>query len=948
MKKLNKILAFVLCAVMLMGLAPVALNSETVVAADAVSSTEETLETGIIQGENDLVILYDEVFDSANPTKHLLVGYLFGLVTGKISNQEGLETVVFDGTENFERVIIVWGQSTTLPHQSGYIKTYTDAHKGTEKLVWTQKCTVNYPENAYRCYSGTASNPRTQAVFEKIEDIEAGHLYNFYDNETPCELTLTSQATMKLTLGCYLEWNYMNFKFDHSNLLVYCQGFDFTVGSNVKFSYADANAASHRPIVVNGELTGTNTVYVPGESFQNNQQTVTLNGGQYQYVCLRSRSAQITHTGITFNLHLGAVRFVHDNFCALFGNDTYTGCTMNVYMNGTDFKYDLYLLGGTESGKSSAYAGVPGVSGTTLNMYINSAYFNEGGGIIGSRVTDGTVNKDYNASGLTVNMFIKYLDNVGSSGVNAVTPEKNSDGNDVSGITSSVYYDNMICSDDDYAESVYNNFDNKYKLSTEDSTAVYCGNSGTNTYKYVDGSGTVASATWEMDASLYHNQLILNTGDSTEDAAVYCRHCLDTMKITPDANGGPTIYVDSVNGHDGNTGYTVNEPKKTLDVASQAVKKWNRGGTVMVCGNSVFTDSKISDAGGELTISSMDNGAGTLYTAQIVNSIVVYTDLAFSNLSFRGTSSIKYFFLNWHNFRADDNCIYNASEGNDSFKLALVSGARGSMPAQIEQNATDKSGIDQKIELNGLDWAYVFAGTKLTNGKINGVSKDYGCNPDLSVNCSGNTNIIVSDGANVRIVDLVNNGVVARLYTTHSSIKLNTVSDGTIIAANPEADTTVINGNFGSVNSEEHVHVIDNTKLVHNGEVQTRVVEGNQNEAVRVGFTTSANWVDTNKVVEFGVVMAAVSNKDNIAYISGTNDAELLVGKSIAYDTEARNYLYNGTDDTVTFRGLLEFNEAGYLTAEFAARPYAVVDGSETVGGKYTVIGDIVEFCHTK
>ena len=78
MRNFKRFVAFVLCAVMLVGLVPVAFENAKVV---AVSD-----EDGIVQGENDLVIRMMQEFNPELAECHLLPAYIFENVGKKYEN----------------------------------------------------------------------------------------------------------------------------------------------------------------------------------------------------------------------------------------------------------------------------------------------------------------------------------------------------------------------------------------------------------------------------------------------------------------------------------------------------------------------------------------------------------------------------------------------------------------------------------------------------------------------------------------------------------------------------------------------------------------------------------------------------------------------------------------------------------------------------------------------
>lgn len=965
MRNFKRFVALVLCAVMLAGITPVAINTNKVVAAD--TPAVETAATGIIQGENDLVILYDK----QNLTgQYFYVSYLILYTTYSSPTIEGF---VGKSVKEFDRTIIVFTSdyevkpTDSLTSSAIYAKFYSGSSLGTENVVFTQKCTVTNPEYVVKIEekpdAGNKTTPNYTYMKETIEaelatSGKTTKLYNFYNNSDPTQnayfimdqATYTKDGVDKTTLlimkfGCNVTFDFMNMMYTQKNVCFYAQGFDFTIGKNVKFLYGDENNSgaggeTYRPIVVNGS-------YLNNKSFQKNEQTITLLGGNYQYALPRSRSTHKDLTDLTINLVLGNIRLLHGTYNGIVGNDTLNGTTINVYMNGTDYRDPLYILDGTEYGTSSAAASAS-ITDSTINFYITDAEFNEKGGIVGSRVPGDAGDVAYTVNSLDINVFIKEI--TLKDGY-TFAPEVDSNGNAVANVNSSIYYDANFLPSDTYGESVINNFDNAYTVSVEDSDPAYCTSGGTGFYAYEDAEGNLVSETWTCEAATAHDEIRYNVGgDSENPASVYCRHCHYKHVLETDEYGNPIIYLDSVNGKAGNSGYSAEYPKVSLTNACDAVKKFQRGGTIVICGNSSFNDSVLNDTNGMLTLTSMENGEGGYYTIQFKGALVSHNDLYFDNLHIKGTEDVKTIFLNYKNFVVYDNCEYYPLDEAAPYRLGIVAGARGSQPAQIESYATDLADVEQCIDLYALDWAYVMAGTKNTTHQFEaeGPFVTINCSPDLAVNCYGKTDVYVYGQARVANVDLVNNGVVANFYFENNNLVFDDVDPETYPLFSYTEDVTAIHGDLSAVNTAELVYVYDYDIF---GEVSYQEKrDGEKLLGGRVTFTTAdefADWVDKAVVKEFGVLMTVAGSEWSMKYMEDSHAGG--VGKSVCFDETHNDYRYDG-ENPVEFSGqILCQDEEGndmsdvYMENAFAAVPYAVVDSAEA-GGAYTVIGNFAFF----
>ncbi len=996
MKIFNRILAFALCAVMVFGIVPVAFNEGNTV-------TALTTPSGVIQGTNDLVIRYNQPFDSDLPELHILPAYIMRYATDEAqANSAGLPYAQYD------RIIILFAQSTTLTVQTAtawetHVKLYTNSFNGSEKFVFTQKCYIQNPELVYDFTSGTYAgkdSARTTGVFAKAEGVVANSTLNYYDSDNESEnvtISLPTEAKfksytddsvertaltqIKFVLGCDVTFDYIRFNFTTSNPFFFCQGFDLTIGENVEFIAA---SEVYRPIVINGTyVSTTNNASFHGKhagSDSYNTQSITLLGGQYQYVSPRSRNANSdVPSGKTINIHLGNVEFnTAGESIEFLGNDDFNLSTVNVTIDGATFKNYVYIFGGTTF---AAGEDIPSADGATVNIYYKSATIDKY--FVGvRRFESGSTRKMLTHNGAKTNVYV--LNSVKGNGLRG---NYLSGGvGEISGLTTSVYYNPAFAD----ATSDFKYFDNYYTYSMEDSTVEHkCGEAseGANVIKYVDSNGVLQANEWNckvLEAHTYHAGLI-------GDTPVYmCENCYDNA-LQLDDNGKPVVYINSTLADDeGHSGLAPEEPFEKLGNAFSALAKWGMGGTVVITGPCYFFGSdyglthnnlNLTDAGDTVTITSVFNdvdyrdaweGDDPLANVAEANKhentktgdacwiTVGYTkfnnDIVIDGIDFIATNSKKTWFMNYNDliitennrtfalsggFKDDNHPV--KGEGDPAAWLAITAGSARADSATVGTGDFGEQTIDLR---HGYIWQVINGNKYCNDAKLGcGSITDH---TDAPV-CD--TTVYIHEGVEVIGIDTTSLSgwdTDMRVYfvdNTPNIVYRTYAGSGYIDEDGDLTNVEILVSEDQLATTAERIYVYD-ADFFGTAQHGNRLEPEKNGYAARLTYTTSAEWVDTNGVTEFGVLMSTAANKANIAYVSVKSQAVNGVAKSVAYDDELRNYIYDGKSDVVTFRGTLVYDGAtaqSQIGTAFAAAPYAVVPATDNVG-YYTVIGETTVF----
>jgi len=193
MKKLNKILAMLLCAVMIVGVMPFVANENNDV--HAISAEDNDVQ-GVVQGPNDgvLIVTGNASFDNISKA-----------VAGNKVNSNGNSN-----GDAFDRIIVLFLYSKSMGADSLAFKT---GLTGNENIVWTHKCTLTNTNYVWELSAKDAAiTPTTRS---------AG-LYNGYNAlNTNYKLTFINAAAKYIRFGCNMEWNYLNVHYVESNKIFF-------------------------------------------------------------------------------------------------------------------------------------------------------------------------------------------------------------------------------------------------------------------------------------------------------------------------------------------------------------------------------------------------------------------------------------------------------------------------------------------------------------------------------------------------------------------------------------------------------------------------------------------------------------------------------------------------------------------------------------------------------
>lgn len=1007
MKKLNKILAFVLCAVMLMGLAPVALNGETVVAADAADGVD-----AVVQGENDLVFV---VTNSGSATyiasDHLIKALTVTMTNLPINSTLAGVTGSVKAVTDAERVILVY--ASDLPLSNGNL--YANATPGTANIVITQKCKITKTDYVFGL-DFTAANVYTCTPYASLSASlkPADGVYNYFEGAnakiftTAMKPVYTSNITV-FKLGCANTWDYLNYSVPTTNCLIYCHGFDFTIGENVNITSAaaDANGDVEKekirwPIVMNGDYHSKAT---------STTQTVKLLSGTYHYVSLRSRAATSNALfGKTINLTLGDITVKANNYMnALIANDNFSGGTMNVTFDGVNFASgSYYIMAGTNFTSKLN----PTIKQSTVNLYVKDATFANARGIYGAYVPSGEVNVPHLYEQFTVNVYVHNFKGsfIKLNTGNAPSAEGGVETLDSTKITTSLYYDPMKIN----ASAVEDQFHNYYTLSSENSTInAECGETGNNTFKYLDKNGEVVSTTWtipmECDLHTYYYAM-------RDDACIaFCGDCYHEAPVDM-FEGKPVVFVNSTLVDDaGHSGCSASEPFETLRSAFDVLNKWGMGGTVVLTGPCYYTDGEdgsgtnamnLANAGGTVTITSVydevdyrntlaEDPLADVIAANknentksgdacwvAVDYIKFNNDMVMDYVDFIATNNTKTWFMNYNDLTVMDTCAtyVNANQvdtgeddenGNDIYAAAWTdsihpakgdaTGDRwlnittGTARGEAVSKGTGEFGT-QNIVINAGNVYQILSGNKYTIPRNLGSPLNTEDTPLMEGEAPVVvTNIYIGGSTRVRAIDTYTDyegwDIETYIHFTNGATNIqHYLSDGAGLKTKDgeevfDPDKIII------LTSAEKIADSAQYVFSYDSEFGGAPVHGVRDSgyATRLSYTASAEWIDTNKVVEFGALLSTAANMDNITYVAVKGEAVNGVAKSVAFDSELKNYMYDGVNDDVTFRAVLEYDTEAtesHLETAFSAAPYAVVSTSDNSGnvGYFTVIGDTTVF----
>lgn len=936
-KLLFRIVSVALCSVMLLGLAPIFPQSEVSAATDCVT-----------QGSRDAVVF----LAAASPASKVndfrgLFNRLKGCKVKDAVGTYGMNSageVVINGTE-FDRIIMVITKDVSLGTGSFAFDYGENTLVGSENIVFTSKCLVTNEAAAWVFTGTAASTIKKYSEYTGTALVDANGLADSYTGGD-VELSFSSGETAFHRIACNLTFDYIRLNFPAVNPMIYCYGYDLTVTENTSFTFG-GTGVGYRPLVTNGHYKSSETNGVTTYSdiwfSPYLEQNITLLNGEYQYVVPRTR-ASIKDSegnvvardvvGKTINLTFGDIKIVGGASdmparSAIFANDNYVDSVINIEIDGATFENEYWILGGSDM----LLTNDPYVKNCTVNIHIKDADFKKG--IFASGVLSGGDRKMYAPDDLEVNLVVE-----GGSFGFGITAESASDADNI--LSSVAYCDGVDA-------SAFNGFDVAKLCNSHNLTHTVIGN---------------------------------QIGYGCDDCGI--------LAMRPDMEDGvPVVYAKrhgaTINvGRDTFTGMSLGNPVNNISTATEILAAWGKGGIVKPLGGLAIIHGNnmvLADCGGTLVI---DGGLGEDgYTSVTVNdAMIVECDLVLKNIKFSDTAAHKFIYLNYNDFTAVENCGLVNEEQSD---ISIVAGAKN-MSSLISSYATNVKDIDQVIKIDGLYVNTISAGSKSqARGSFTPAGSStklyrHQFSQDYSVGCTGLTTIIIGKTARVDAISLINKN-----YTSGEGVQVSpdvklvidkdamVLDNGKLTYVEHTGGTTaadrlydiaseVFNDGNGLViidesfeNSEEKIAIVDNDKFGE-GIVGKRPAGDDYTYGVRVSYTTPtdfAGWVDSAKVSEFGVLLASADNADHFAYVAENNvAANRGVAKSVALDATQRNYLYEGGETAVTFRGVLVFDGAEegdeVLDRTFAARAYAVVDATDTVGGKYTVVSDITEFSYSE
>ncbi|MBQ2732764.1 MAG: hypothetical protein IJF74_01270 [Clostridia bacterium] len=900
MRNFKRFIAFVLCAVMLVGVMPMAFTGPNAVVA-------ESGVDAVVQGPNDAVIIYDvdltlrEVFGAFVDNKVLVNGEKLGV----------------GGTTNgaaYDRIIFVMAISDRLGYQDSTAFESSDEEyffNHSENIVITSACYAEHTENVY-LYTSKAIDGLKQYGEALASGKEDPFTDNLIDKTDSVVFRLIEDGSADFVrIACDLSFEYITLKFD-ANILFYLAGYDFYVSDTVTFTY-NAATDGYKPIIVNGTNgSGTNTT--TNKYNTEKTQTITLNGGEYQYIAPRSRNVTYkSFEDYDITLNLGEVSFLRNsnpNVTAFFTNDYFDNTKMTVNINGTTFKAPVYLVQGSTNTKATA----PTVIDSTLNINVTYADFQQGVAVVAP--DSGTASCDVQS--LTVNMHI-----AGCTVGDGYTIQGQTDAT-ASAITANVEYTKGA----PFADKLVN-FDNSSTFEGN-----LCAGGHTLGY-YLDEGAPICG----------------------------CIVCYEPLIEVSMKEGRPMVYVSGTAANT-NDGMTAETPVGQISQAFDILENWKMGGYIQLVGNVSETTNytfgttagtKWGECGALVIIDGAydDVEAATLTCPS--GQIQIFNDVEMRNIKLAAVSGHKAFTLNYHNFKAVDNCtMVNPESYNYSLMLGSTNGF-GTVPTY----ATDRD-VDQTVEIDGFNFMFISAGSKSfavtsTEAKF---SREY------SVRCTGTSNVYIGPNSHIDAINVRGNwydgnpAVHNPSYTapkpifhiSKSAVDLENIKFVENCTSGASV-RTISNKKFADAGlyvCSDDIENIASVIGIYDADAFAHVSNG-YNEAAslaRITFAEVENSLQGDEIAEFGVLFTVPEMTDDIHYVYATGD-QGLIAKSRAYDkaNEVTNYFYDGVN-AAYFHGVIVLDNPALSDVEFAATPYAVVDVAEadgvegSVAAQYCVMGE--------
>ncbi len=714
----------------------------------------------------------------------------------------------------------------------------------------------------------TVTNTENTAISDSEGTLEQ-KAYAYYNSEdktaSACLVTPDADAKFFL-LAAKLELDYLWIDYTSTNFLWYAGFCDFTIGSSVKAGYA-ATATKNYPIVIEGgRWLRTDESNPPTVGFSRTTPKITQNinilSGKYQYIStkIRHTSSFTTVKDSTINIRVENVelmaRVEAGNTTAVVANENVSNCSYNVTYVNTTFRGNFAVFCGREISSSSTSAKKESytVKGLTANVEFENCNFN-------------AVNSGEYA------LFSIY------------TPASSATFKPV--FTDSVYVNVTI--DDATAETL------KGK---------------TNSFGYISATDAKVDTSFSTQTGVSSNDewsyLQINYNSSVIDApAGFDNYTVIKEGATRSYNkdGNPIIYVDYGKGNSTNSGLTAATAVKSSNEAVSVIEKLIEsdssvnGATIEILDDygqyhylmnsaSAIDTEKLRGFTEAIYFVGADRQVnGRRLTTSQPSNIRSYTDLIFSNITFKATGGTKYVYAGYKDLIFDASCIYTPTESNGC-KMNIISG----------YNSADKytGSFEQTIDAkaSGMYFASVYLGSTAGDD----LSKDVNTSCTGKVNVSLNENNIYGEGT-------------LRIDCVGFDVTLDVPSSVNITAPN-----------------------------LFSGDVAFSVKQYANGLGLRATKDIVADMATKLGVVEFGFLAKASDSDAALEYISGTNANG--VAKSVAYDAEDNitAFVYDGEEECATFSAPIVFNTAtnaqiftfGKTNIDF--KPYAVIklaDGTE-------------------
>ncbi len=274
------------------------------------------------------------------------------------------------------------------------------------------------------------------------------------------------------------------------------------------------------------------------------------------------------------------------------------------------------------------------------------------------------------------------------------------------------------------------------------------------------------------------------------------------------------VYLNGADGDDGNSGFTPENPLRTLDAALSLMKQYG-GGTLVVCGPVAAKGSSyvLADVGGGLTVTSEYGGADYRETNGacfcINGALVMSNDLRLRGIDLVADGPTVIYGC-YNDFTVEDCVLYanagtadapvrgTAADGSSDPLLTFVCGARSQSVRNVEGfdildddlDGDDTDGnywyghatVDQTVALGSLSWRRIAVGSKAVGTGIY-------TSAELCPTDKGSVTIVIGDGASAEAVDTVSAEIDTSVELP--AILQNKTAYRSENALDPQAETTV-------------------------------------------------------------------------------------------------------------------------------------------------------------